>query len=678
MKITTWNNLLDTLGTPKDATWEQLAKWFARPVAFTGTETTKGWSAASFTENQRRKDHAIEASALCLDFDGTATREELTELFAGAKYLAHSSKSNTADTPRYRVVLAISRVVTPEEYELLWSGYNRELLDRVDVAAKDISRFWFVPCKTADTKYETWACDGVVVNVETVLNVELAMRDRELRDAQAKAREDREKHVRLQASSDGNGLTKESRAERYMATMEPSIAGQGGDAQLWRVACALVKGFDLDSGTALSMLEEFNTRCLPPWPAKHLRHKVGQAEKARLDAGYLLSQGDDLSPVHTPELPPDPPYEEKTDTCVSEPCGASDCIDSRIEPGEYAYLDNPECAPITTEHEVETVATAPAPVKPILASVRLGVKSLKDLALDVMTDARKPKDRAKCITGVGKLDADMGGMRASMITVLAARTSFGKTTFGLTATDATLKQGMNVLWLPFEDSTLLYGRRIVAARAGINALALRDGDLSYKEWQRMAQVASEATDTPFILSCIGKSVEWACKSLVELSHEMKIHLVVMDYVQRMHTEKRTQDRRSEVTMAAEIASDTIKGVGAAGLLISQIKRLKPGERPTMFDLKESGDLENCAEHIILGWSEEESQPARMGEESKRIITRRIFLEKNKDGPLTGEDIEVPFDEVSACFRPNEPQFDEAPPAGWREMNDDIDGALGAC
>lgn len=674
MQITIWPTLSDPHGYEKTTTWEQLATWMARPVEFSGQFTTKGWSAATFITEQRCLERATVAYALCLDFDGTATKGELESLLVGSKYMVHSSKSNDENDPHYRATVALSRPVTPAEYELLWVGFTRRMAEKVDQATKDVSRFWYVPCRTETTKWEFWACEGEPVDVDSVVALEREQRAKEQREAEAKARAERERIVRL--APEGNRVSVQERAIRYIEKMEPALSGSHGHDATFAVACVLVKGFSLSRDVALSILaSDYNPRCQPPWKGKDLERKVDQASKARLPDGYLLGDSTGWTPARKAQLPPCPPDDDYTPEAPEWLVERDN--DSESGPDDVAVEPEQQIESIEPSAQVESAPAAPEPPRVISAAERYGVKSIRDLALDVITDVNRPKDKAKCITGVAKLDADMGGMRAGMVTVLAARTSFGKTTFGLTATESTLKAGMNVLWFPFEDSTLLYGRRIVAARARLNALSLRDGDITYKERQRIMQVAQEAPTAPFMLSSIGKSIEWACQALRDIAKELKIHLVVMDYVQRMHTEKRTQDRRNEVTMAAELASDAIKEIGAAGLLISQIRRLKPGERPNMFDLKESGDLENCAEHIIMGWSEEENAVDKVGMPAKKVIHRRIFLEKNKDGPLTGEDIEVPFDNVSACFTPTEPQFNNPPPADWHDMNLDVDDALGA-
>ena len=77
------------------------------------------------------------------------------------------------------------------------------------------------------------------------------------------------------------------RARRWLRDMAPpSVEGEGGDDNAFRVACA-VRDLGLSDGACLeAMLDEWNGRCEPPWGADELAKKVANAyEYARADQG---------------------------------------------------------------------------------------------------------------------------------------------------------------------------------------------------------------------------------------------------------------------------------------------------------------------------------------------------------------------------------------------------------
>lgn len=94
-----------------------------------------------------------------------------------------------------------------------------------------------------------------------------------------------------------NDVTERARA--YLLECEPAIQGASGhDALLW-AARAMVVGFNLDDGTALSLLwNDYNPRCTPPWDrskpsdVKDFERKVKEVRRTPgKPFGFLLDEG---------------------------------------------------------------------------------------------------------------------------------------------------------------------------------------------------------------------------------------------------------------------------------------------------------------------------------------------------------------------------------------------------
>ena len=83
-------------------------------------------------------------------------------------------------------------------------------------------------------------------------------------------------------------LTRRRRCEKYINAMPIAVAGSGGSARHYAVAMACVEGFGLPMPDAISAMEGWNGRCLPPWSDKEIKHTVGSAMK---DAGQANAIG---------------------------------------------------------------------------------------------------------------------------------------------------------------------------------------------------------------------------------------------------------------------------------------------------------------------------------------------------------------------------------------------------
>lgn len=605
MRVTFWNNLLDPIGREEELGWPAVARMLRKPAVFRGDNEHPGWSPAIFRDQRRAKDGAKRVCALCLDYDGGETIDAAIELWGAFAGVIQTTRKHTPEAPRFRVVLPMVRAVSPFEFAALWVRINAHAGGKLDRQARDCSRFWFLPGTPEGGVFESRLLAGLELDPDEwlakpapSLPVPLPRIDTEIDRSDQRAK----------------------RALAYVARMDAAVAGQAGHKSTWAVACVLVKGFSLSPRDALSILaNDYNPRCQPPWSMKELEHKVAQASKAKLPDGYLL--GDETprragaATIRDPEIPPEPKRDDETGEVFER------------EPGD------------DTEAIEEEKAAPPS------AAERFGVVTLRGMYRAVIEDLQSGKDSAGFLTGIDEIDAAIGGLRQGNVTLLAAGTSFGKSSFGILVARLNLTEAARPLVISVEDKLLLYSRRLAATECNINALQLRDRGVKDEAFKRLLARANEVPDMPIFIDAVGRTVEWVAEAIRACAAELGTRLVVADYVQRFKCGKNISDRRNQVTHVAETLSDAIKLSNCAGLLLSQLKRTD-GKEPTMDDVKESGDLENMAEHVIIGWRSVEKGRFKEAD----VVHRKANIPKNKDGPIEQNWIPLSFNETTASFR----------------------------
>lgn len=116
------------------------------------------WNSATFGTSER-KDHAVVSlSCLVLDYDGKHGAFTLDEVRAMWPWecVIHSTWNHTPEAPRLRVILPLSREVSPAEYAALYAAaLARD--PRLDPSCRNPSRFFYWPSKKsldAPTVYE--------------------------------------------------------------------------------------------------------------------------------------------------------------------------------------------------------------------------------------------------------------------------------------------------------------------------------------------------------------------------------------------------------------------------------------------------------------------------------------------------------------------------------------------
>jgi hypothetical protein len=90
---------------------------------------------------------------------------------------------------------------------------------------------------------------------------------------------------------DGESSQVMSEARRHIQEHRGAIAGKRGHDVTFKMACDLVRGFELSDDDAMKLMEQWNKKCSPPWATADLEKKVSDARNASGKTGYLLVTG---------------------------------------------------------------------------------------------------------------------------------------------------------------------------------------------------------------------------------------------------------------------------------------------------------------------------------------------------------------------------------------------------
>lgn len=241
------------------------------------------------------------------------------------------------------------------------------------------------------------------------------------------------------------------------------------------------------------------------------------------------------------------------------------------------------------------------------------------------------RDQSGSFTGFTRLDQATGGLRPGHVWVLGAPTNWGKTNWLIAVREHYLAMhGAGAMLVSCEDPPELVAVRALTRRAGINCMHARDGRLTPLEAIRAQDELSrslESGPSPVLLDGRGRKVEQIAQEIRNHVARFGLRVVLVDYLQCIGAEHKSQDRRAEVNHIARTLTDAIKTSGAAGVLASQV---------TGDDIRESRDVEHAAEVVLIGRREAQGP-------------HKLFLKKNKAGPA-GFEFELDWDAVTGSFR----------------------------
>ena len=279
------------------------------------------------------------------------------------------------------------------------------------------------------------------------------------------------------------------------------------------------------------------------------------------------------------------------------------------------------------------------------------IETILSESFDRLDELHKDKGKMRGVpTGFKDMDNILAGLQKSDLFILAARPSMGKTALALNiAHNVAVKAKQAVLVFSLEMSKEQLVDRMLAMESGVNAWALRTGNLTDTDFEKIGHAMGTLSEAQiFIDDSPGITVsDLRTKSRRE-AHLRPIGLVIVDYLQLMSGGSRFGGDGNRVQEISEI-SRGLKGIArelnVPVVALSQLSRSVESRHPQipqLADLRESGSIEQDADVVAFIYREEYYNP----ETDRKNITD-IFIKKHRNGP-TGA-VELYFDREKQRF-----------------------------
>ncbi|HLD92690.1 MAG TPA: replicative DNA helicase [Anaerolineales bacterium] len=253
-------------------------------------------------------------------------------------------------------------------------------------------------------------------------------------------------------------------------------------------------------------------------------------------------------------------------------------------------------------------------------------------------------------TGFIDLDRLLMGLQPSDLLIIAGRPSQGKTSFLMSvAKNAAQLNKKHVAIFSMEMSNEQLVQRLLAQETGINSQKMRSGKLEQNEWDLFAQAIEVLGDTKVFLDDTPAISPTQMRAKCRRLHmEYGLDLVVVDYLQLMGGESRTDNRVQEVSYISRSLKVLARELNVPVLAAAQLSRAveqRADKRPVLSDLRESGSLEQDADIVMFIY-----RPEFYEDDSLRKNIAEIMVSKHRNGP-TGI--------VELVFRENLAKFENA-------------------
>lgn len=264
---------------------------------------------------------------------------------------------------------------------------------------------------------------------------------------------------------------------------------------------------------------------------------------------------------------------------------------------------------------------------------------INKLVLDVFEKIENRAKEKNALTGLASgfrdLDRLTSGFQASDLILVAARPSMGKTAFTLNiATYVAVKLKQPVAFFSLEMSNVQLVQRMLCAEGGIDSQALRAGELTGDDWQRLIVASDRLTKAPiYIDDTPGITVAELRAKARRIKSDHGLSLVVIDYLQLMQgrSSKNSDNRQQEISEISRSLKALARELGVPVIALSQLSRSVESrtiKRPMLSDLRESGSLEQDADIVMFLYRDE-----YYNEDSERKDQADVIIAKHRNGPI---------------------------------------------
>ncbi|MBR5741803.1 MAG: replicative DNA helicase, partial [Firmicutes bacterium] len=214
-------------------------------------------------------------------------------------------------------------------------------------------------------------------------------------------------------------------------------------------------------------------------------------------------------------------------------------------------------------------------------------------------------------TGFRDLDKMTAGLQKGNLIILAARPAMGKTSFALSlAHNAATKKNAKILFVSLEMAETELGSKLLSIESKVDLGKLKVGNVNEDDWKKLYVAVDRLANAGIYIDTTPGADIAGIRSRarrLKADKEKGLDLLVVDYLQLMSIDSRSNSLREDVTQLSRQFKQLARELEIPIILLSQLSR-KPEERsdhrPMLSDLRESGSIEQDADVVLFLYRDE--------------------------------------------------------------------------
>ena len=218
--------------------------------------------------------------------------------------------------------------------------------------------------------------------------------------------------------------------------------------------------------------------------------------------------------------------------------------------------------------------------------------------------ARMESDGTTGITsGFASVDRFTGGWQKTDLVIIGGASSMGKTSFALSLAHNAASAGIPTLIFSYEMSGTQLLSRLISSETEINNKYIQQGALSIENYKQINMAIGRLEKLPLnIDECKKTTLTYLINKIKKYVMTSKVQIVFVDYLQLISSYAKSGTREQEVSKVVRSLKNTARQLDITIVALSQLNRgvmNRTDARPTMSDLRESGEIEQAADVVAF-------------------------------------------------------------------------------
>ncbi|MDR1598759.1 MAG: replicative DNA helicase [Oscillospiraceae bacterium] len=236
-------------------------------------------------------------------------------------------------------------------------------------------------------------------------------------------------------------------------------------------------------------------------------------------------------------------------------------------------------------------------------------------------------------TGFTDLDTLLTGLHPGELVIMGARPSMGKTSIAMNIVEnAALRAGKIAAVFSLEMPREQIAMRMLCSQAHVDLQSLRNGAIRDDDWERLSSALGVlASSNIYIDDTSGLTPTQLRSRCRRLKIEKGLDVVMVDYLQLMGADRRSENRQVEVSAISRALKGIAQELRVPLVACAQLSRAnasRENKRPMLSDLRDSGSIEQDADVVMFLHREEYYNPDT---EDKNIA--EVIVGKQRNGAL---------------------------------------------